>query len=110
MRSWPAKSTGPDRGGVHVAAEAHDGLVVDGVMRVVVGEDHGVEHRHVDVLAPAGPIADPQRGEHRDRAVQPAVGIGDRQHRIGGPRVVEFGLTLQQAGLGVHHRRVRGAM
>ena len=36
-----------------------------------VGGEHRVEHADVDVLAGTGAVAQPERGEDRDGAVQP---------------------------------------
>ena len=50
----------------------------DLVRREVVAHGHRVEHRDVDVLAEPGRIAQAQRGEHPDDAVQTGDRVGHR--------------------------------
>ena len=75
-------------------------------MRIVVGDEHRVEHRDVDVLSRARALALMERREHADQAVQGRVRVGDREDRIGVRRRVEPGLPLEDPGLRVDHRGV----
>ena len=39
------------------------------VVQLVIGDEHRIEHGDVDVLAHAGAVAHPQRGQRRHKAV-----------------------------------------
>jgi hypothetical protein len=57
--------------GPYLAPRGPDRVIIDGVVGVVVSGDHRLEHADVDVLTGAGAVTQPQRGQDRDRAVQP---------------------------------------
>ena len=80
--------------------------VVDNEVLIVVAGDHRIEHRHVDVLADARHVAQAQRSEHRDRAVQRREHVAERERNVGRHAPVEFGVSGEQPRLGMDHRRV----
>ena len=73
---------------------------------IVTGRDRR-EHAEPDVLAAARDVALMQRGEHRDRRVQPGHGVGERQRQVGRLALVQLSLPGEQAGLGMNDRRER---
>ena len=81
-------------------------MLVDAVVGVVVGGEHRLEHAQVDVLAGPGPVAQPQRRQDRDRAVQPGQCVGERERDVGGRVAGDVGLASDQAGFGVDDGRV----
>ena len=78
------------------------------VGQVVVGERHRVDHRHVDVLADTQLVAQAQRGEHADDAVQPGDGVGHRDLDVERQPAVGCAPAGDDAGLGVDHAGVGG--
>jgi hypothetical protein len=81
-------------------------MIVDGVVEVVIGHEHRLEHAEVDVLTGPGLVTQSQRGQDRDRAVQPGQHVGEGERDI--PRRVpaEVGLASDQARLGMDDGRV----
>ena len=55
-------------------------------MRQIV--DHGVLHRHLDLLAAAGHRALEERGQHADGGVQSRAGVAERHAGLDRPAVV----------------------
>ena len=91
----------------HLPAAVGDPGVVDREVRVVVGEQHRVDHRQVDVLADTGPLGVLEGGHHPDHAVQPGERVANRQGdvaRLVG--AVEELLAGEQPGLGVDDRGI----
>ena len=96
-----AAGRGPD-----LAARGPDRVFVDAVVGVVVGREHRLEHAEVDVLAGPGAVAQPQRGQDRDRAVQPSQRVGERERDVLRRIAGEVGLAPDQPGFGVDDGRV----
>jgi len=92
--------------GPHFAARGPDRVLIDAVVGVVIGGEHRLEHAQVDVLARPGAVAQPQRRQDRDRAVQPGQCVGNRERDIGGRVAGDVGLASDQPGFGVDDRRV----
>ena len=92
--------------GPHFAARGPDRVLVDAVVGVVVGREHGLEHAEVDVLAGPGAIAQPQRGQDRDRAVQPGQRVGERERDVLRGIAGEVSLAPDQSCFSVDDGRV----
>ena len=69
--------------------------------------DHGVEHRDVDVLARAGGVAVPERGQHADHRVEPGPDVAQRADGRHERRVVAAALELVDARHRLDDRRER---
>src|SRR5262249_3509646 len=87
----PARGRGAERAPV---ARAHRRLAADGLSREgdAAEVDHGVLHRHLDVLAPARALTLMQGGQDADRTMQSGARIADGRswlERLGLPRACE---------------------
>src|SRR5262249_57532990 len=87
----PARGRGAERAPV---ARAHRRLAAGGLSREgdAAEVDHGVLHRHLDVLAAARALALMQGGQDADRTVQSSACIADGRsglERLGFPRARE---------------------
>ena len=80
------------------------------MVHVVVGGEHGVDHRHVDPGSHSGSLDHAKRAEDRDERVETGVVIRTREHRISRRHPVEERLTAHDPAFGLDDRGVCGSV